>query len=580
MLRRLLPPWLRSLVQPFRRQAALALLLGLIAYGCAALLMFASGFLISKTADPATTLFMVMTPVACVQLFGLGRPIARYFERLASHDWVMRVTSQLRLKLFRTARSLQTPDGPEGTLGTYLSALTADIGHLQNLFLRVAFPTAIALLLFGGACVLCGCFSPLLLLLMVLCGIACVLGFPCLALGITRELIGPERIRRSQEYDRLTDDVLGIADYQLAGRSTQVCACHGTAGRQLAAERAQVRRRQRLVQLASVLTMGVFCAAILAWCGNAWGGGGQANWIAAFALGFFPLAEVFALLPASLSEAAEHEQAIENLGALFRRDGDSATPTPAPAQSTAAGIPGAAAVQVENLGFSYPGSDRAALDGITLSLEAGSKTALLGRSGSGKSTLLSVLQGSRLPQEGTVQVGGGGTPALLDQQPYLFDRTLRQNLALAAPDASDAAMAQALGAVGLETKAASLTEGLDTAIGETGMGFSGGQAHRVALARVLLGSHPLVLLDEPFNALDPATEEELLDTLFRCFEDTTLVVATHHLAGIDRFDRVIFMEEGRVVLDGSPAQLRETSPRFRRLLAFDGKAHALGAKRP
>lgn len=565
-----LPPWLRSLAGRFRRQAATALLLGLVAYGCAALLMFTAGYLIAKTADPATTLFMVMTPVACVQLFGLGRPLARYFERLASHDWVMKVTSVLRLRLFRAARSLQGSDGPGAGLGSYLSALGADIGHLQNLFLRVVFPIAIALLLFAGACVLCGWFSPILLLLMALCGIICVFGLPCLALALTRRLIEKDRRRQAEEYARLTDDVLGIADYQLAGRSAELCARHGTIGRQLAAERARVRRRQRLVQLASLLAMGALCAAILAWCGNAWGGTGeQASYIAAFALGFFPLAEVFMLLPISLSEAAQHEGAIADLDGLLRRSAGSAR-KPEAGTGTTDG-PGSAAVEARGIEFTYPGAAEPALRDLDLAIEAGSKVALLGRSGSGKSTLLSVLQGSRRPQRGSVRIAGGRA-ALLDQQPYLFDRSLRQNLALGDPEASDEAMARALEAVGLKAKADSLAQGLDSAVGETGIGFSGGQAHRVALARVLLGGYSPVLLDEPFNALDPATEEALLDTLFDCFGGDTLIVATHHLTGIDRFDRVLFMEEGRVVLDGSPARLRETSEHFRRLLAFDGRA--------
>lgn len=582
---RLLPPWLRSLTGRFSRQIALALLLGLTAYGCAALLMFASGFLISKTADPATTLFMVMTPVACVQLFGLGRPIARYFERLVSHDWVMKVTSLLQLRLFRAARRLQAAGRGGSPLGTYLAVLTDDIGHLQNLFLRVVFPAAIALLLYAGACLLCRWFSPALLLLMLLCGGACVFLLPYLALAITRGPIAEEHRERADEYAQLTDDVLGIADYQLAGRAAEVCDRHRAAAGRLDALGARIRRRVRLVQLASVLAMGAICAAMLAWCGSAWGGGPEADFIAAFALGFFPLAEVLMLLPASVSEAAAHRQAIAGLDAFF---GDSTAGSDRPQATGQADAgesrlaPAGIAVEARDLRFAYPGAKAPALQGVSLSIEAGAKVAVLGRSGSGKSTLLSALGGAIAPDRGTVALaaadpadGAGGndpqqTPGMLDQKPYLFDRTLRQNLALGDAHASDEAMMEALEAVGLGAKAASLPQGLDTPIGETGTGFSGGEAHRVALARVLLARCPLVLLDEPFNALDPETEDALIDTLFRCFRDGTLIVATHHLARIDLFDRAILMEGGRVVLDGTPAQLRRTSAHFHQLLAFDG----------
>ena len=594
-MRRLLPPWLRSLAGRFSRQIALALLLGLAAYGCAALLMFAAGFLISKTADPATTLFMVMTPVACVQLFGLGRPLARYFERLVSHDWVMKVTSLLQLRLFRAARRLQAAGRGGSPLGTYLAVLTDDIGHLQDLFLRVVFPAAMALLLYAGACLLCGWFSVALLLLMLLCGAACVFLLPYLALAITRDPIAKEHRERAGEYAQLTDDVLGIADYQLAGRAAEVCSRHRAAAERLDGLGARIRRRVRLVQLASVLAMGGICAAMLAWCGSAWGGGPEADFIAAFVLGFFPLAEVLMLLPASVSEAAGHRQAIASLDAFF---GESASAGPARSQAVeqatdgqpprAAASPGIA-VEVRDLRFAYPGAKDAALQGISLSIESGAKVAVLGRSGSGKSTLLSTIGGAIAPDSGSVALGpaepaadGSGNspqpaPAMLDQKPYLFDRTLRQNLALGCAHAADDAMMGALEAVGLGAKTASLAQGLDTPIGETGTGFSGGEAHRVALARVLLARCPLVLLDEPFNALDPETEDALIDTLLRCFADDTLIVATHHLARIDLFDRVILIEDGRVALDGTPAQLRRDSAHFRRLLAFDGAEDAVAA---
>ena len=114
-----------------------------------------------------------------------------------------------------------------------------------------------------------------------------------------------------------------------------------------------------------------------------------------------------------------------------------------------------------------------------------------------------------------------------------------------------------------------LPDGLLTLVDEAGMRFSGGERHRIALARVLLQNTPLILLDEPTVGLDPATERALLSTILRTTQGKTLIMITHHLQGVTDMDRVVFIEDGRVSLSGSPAELERTSEHYRRLLAFD-----------
>ena len=228
---------------------------------------------------------------------------------------------------------------------------------------------------------------------------------------------------------------------------------------------------------------------------------------------------------------------------------------------------GQGALVFDHVSYTYPGASKPALNGLTLTVDAGSSIALLGRSGSGKSTFAEIARGALTPTSGTVDVGG--TIGFLGQTPYLFNRSLRENLTLGVLDASDDKLVQTLENVGLGEKFESLENGLDTIVGETGVGFSGGEAHRIALARALAADTAIVLVDEPFAALDPITETQLLDTLFTTCEGRTLVVITHHLAQIERFDRVVFIEDGRLDLDGSPAELMEASDRFRKLVEFD-----------
>ena len=559
------PAWFKSFLSRYKRSVVFALALGLVASGCAALLMFTSGYLISATAMPGITLFSVMVPVACVQLFGFGRPAARYLERLVSHDWVLKVTSDLRSMLYWGIEARVDDPSRKRAAGEYLGLLADDVAHLQNLYLRVVFPTLIALLLGLGAALLFGWFSIPFALLMLLV-FALVVGLlPFAALLATRALSEQAKSLRADSYASLTDDVIGATDWALAGRSYDAMRSHLARGDALREVEAKVRATQRTLSLFGTLALGAAICVVIAWSGASFGGDGMAaNLVAAFVLGFFPLIEAFTVLPAAVSQVTVHEDAIRRL------DGFVAEPAPTCDNASDPSVEPKlddTAISLVDIAYSYPGSSRPALEDVTLEIKRGSSVAILGRSGSGKSTLAELMRQTIEPSTGRISVAG--SIGYLGQTPYLFNRSLRANLALGNAQASDDELAAALDAVGLDDKLESLENGLDTVIGETGIGFSGGEAHRIALARVLVADAPIIVVDEPFAALDPETENDLLDSLFNATEDRTLVVITHHLAQIERFDRVIFIENGRIDLDGAPADLMRANARFRKLVEFD-----------
>lgn len=566
-----LPAWFSAFLARYKRSVIVALVLGLVASGCAAFLMFTSGYLISATALPDITLFTIMVPVAFVQLFGLGRPIARYLERLVSHNWVLRVTSDLRGALYRSiARRAGNPLYARAS-GDYLGILADDIAHLQNLYLRVVLPTATALLLAIGACVVFGVFSILTMLVMIAVFALAALVIPYAARALTRSRTIEAKARKSEEFTQLTDDILGATDWVLAGRGTEAVSVHTGEHANICAIEARVRLIQRSCSLATTLVLGAAICFITAWAGQTFGGytqtGMEANWIAAFVLGFFPLIEAFSALPSALSQAPSHLDSIARLDEHLSDDREIAVDRSDAAEDDIDGANPSSCITCRDLRYAYPNMAKPALDGVSLDVEADSTLAVLGRSGSGKSTLANIMRGSLKPTSGTCNTAGH--VGYLGQSPYLFNRTVRENLTLGIANATDDKLIRALDRVGLGAKFKSLDNGLDTVIGETGIGFSGGEAHRIALARLLVVDDPIVLVDEPFAALDPDTESALLDTLFEVCKDRTLVVITHHLAHIDRFDRIVFLENGRIDLDDSPAELAETSERFRTLIDFD-----------
>ena len=601
--------WVRPFLKRYLKALLASLGLGLATMVFAAGLMFTSGFLISDAAEqPALGLFSLLVPLGLVQVFGVGKPFLGYLERLASHDWVLRLTSAMRTRLYRSLEREGVFWMATRKAGEVLGLLAGDIGHLQNLYLRCVFPLMTAWGLWLLASLLVGLFTPLFGLFMLL-----GLGVLALLMPLVSVLVNGARQMRAKElsnrlYDSAADDVAGLADWTFSGRRDDYLARLMEPDAQLNAVEARSARSLRRINAAGQI---VFCAlsiCLLCWAALHFGNMAQAaaatgvparpaDFIAAFVLGFFPLLEAFEPLPGAALQAGAHLDSLERLNALDEvednGDGSAAgagsaqreSAAAAQAQGEAAGSAGAAGLSAEppvldfdDVSFAYPGQPLL-LRGVSLRVEPGEKLAVLGPSGAGKSTLLSLARGDLSPTAGRVTLGGADTAALGDaicsqlgliqQSTYLFNRSLFANLSLGDRSITRDAAAAALQAVGLGPLLASLPKGLDTMVSEAGHNFSGGERHRIALARVLLKDTPVVLLDEPTVALDPLTEHALLEDLFTVLEGRSVVMVTHHLAGIERMDRVVFIEDGRIALEGSPAELARSSARFQQLLAFD-----------
>ncbi|MGP9487594.1 ABC transporter ATP-binding protein/permease [Glutamicibacter sp. 363] len=220
------------------------------------------------------------------------------------------------------------------------------------------------------------------------------------------------------------------------------------------------------------------------------------------------------------------------------------------------------ALQLLDLGAGYEGHP-AALEQLNFSFPAGSKTAVIGASGSGKTTLLRVLQGQLETTAGIIHDGhqalGPATlrsnTAVVEQGTTLFGISLRENLLLAAPQASDDKLRAMVRRAGLASWFAQQQAGLDTILGEGGATLSGGQAQRLAIARALLAERPILLLDEPTSSLDVQTEAEVLDTLREAAAELTVITVTHRLGLLADYDQVLVLDRGRIVQAGPREEL-------------------------
>lgn len=236
---------------------------------------------------------------------------------------------------------------------------------------------------------------------------------------------------------------------------------------------------------------------------------------------------------------------------------------------------GAAAPRIDfdDVAFCYEAAGAPVLDGVSFSLRAGSTTAIVGPSGSGKTTILGLISGLHQPTRGRVLIDGVDAATLdaearrnacsvVFQHPYLFHGPIRDNVSVGDPGADADRFARAVRLARVDELTGRLPDGADTIVGEAGTALSGGERQRVSIARALLKSAPILLVDEATSALDTENEAAVVDALTVDPQSRTRVIVAHRLASIRHADRVLFLQDGRVVEDGSVDELLTAGGRF------------------
>jgi ATP-binding cassette subfamily C protein CydC len=535
--------------------AALTVLMGMALLGL-------SGWFITATAlaglQAATAIgFDVFMPSAGIRLLALGRTGSRYGERLLTHDATFAVLAALRERLFR---GWARPDAARHLLARparLLFRLTADIDALESLYLRLLVPAGAALGAALLAGVVLGAMKPWMGAVLALWLIGAGWGIALVVAQRAR----PAAVQRAHAMEalraRTVDLVAGQTELLMAGRIDAQREALAAADRHLARADLALNRLETDAGVAYGAAGTLSLVAVLLAVGALAGEGAIGAPAAALALLVALTAtEPFAALRRGALEAGRTWLAVRRLAPRMAADASHA------ARSRAA-FDEEPPLRLNDVTMAHPASRVPVLRTVSLTLARGERVALIGPSGAGKSTLLAVIAGELAPQAGEVLAQAH---CLLTQRTELFQDSLRNNLRLADPAADDARLWAVLRAAGLAHDVQAMAAELATALGEGGLGLSGGQSRRLALARLLLRNVPIWLLDEPTEALDTATAHDVLQRLDGLAAGRTLLIATHLRREAALAERLLCMEEGRIVAD-----LR------RGTTAFD---RALGALRP
>ena len=562
---------LLRLARPLRGRLLLAVLAGAAATGCGIALLAVSGFMLAR-ASQHPNILAISAAVVAVRALSVGRGIFRYGERLASHDVAFRVLADVRVGIYRRLERLAPAGLRAFRSGDLLARLISDVDATQDLFIRAVAPPLTAVLAGAGAVITCllllGPAAGALAAGLVTAGVA----VPLLAAGRARMAARRTAPARGELSASLTGLVAGAADLHAFGAQDTVLAAVTTHDRSLT-------RLSRRSASAEGLGAGLIAAAtgltlwsVLLLGVAAVGTGGLTRvTLAVLALTTLASFEAVAALPSAAVQLGQARASAARVGEVLDAPDpvtDPAAPRPLP--------DGPLRVALHDARVRYDPDGPLALDGVDLDLVAGRRVALVGPSGAGKSTVAAVLLRFCDLADGRATLGGHDLRAYgaddvrtviggCTQDPHIFNASIRENLRLARPAASDSELAEAARQARLLPWIESLPRGWDTPAGTRGGAVSGGERQRLALTRALLAAPDLLILDEPTAHLDPETRAALTADLLDVTKGRATLLITHELRGLDQVDEIVVLEAGKVAGRGTHDELLQDCPLYRQM---------------
>ncbi|MEL1134603.1 thiol reductant ABC exporter subunit CydC [Desulfitobacterium sp. THU1] len=570
--------WIIKEIIPFWPRVCLALLLSALTVTSHIGLMATSSYLLARAALHPPLMDLMVTIVG-VRFFGISRAVFRYFERLVSHDVTFRVLSRIRVIVYEGVEPLIPAYLKDLRKGDLLSRIVGDVEVQQNLFLRVLAPPLVAVLVllgYGGflANIDLG-FAYVLAAAFLASGVALPLLIRALARGI-----GQRKVQaKAKMHIYILDMLQGMPEMLAFGQSKAM----GQRIQKTQSELSQADRQMARVTgisnalMGMVANLGMLAVLVL---GIVYVDKGQLDGVllGMLALGVLSSFEAVSPLPVSqhyLEENIAAGQRLKNLvdegKKVLELDADENRRSKQYAEADSRQSP---AIEFSNVSFQYHADEPQVLQNLSFEIPVGSRVAVVGPNGAGKSSVVNLLLRFWEPDSGEIRLNGVNIQELCSQEvrarigvvtqkPHLFHATIKENLLLAKPEATDEEIHEAARQAKIHEFILSLPQGYDCLIGEEGMKLSGGQQQRLSIARVLLKDVSILIFDEATKGLDPITEQELIQELFALLEGRTLIMITHNLELTKDMDDILVLDKGRAVERGKHHDLMLREGQYR-----------------
>jgi len=549
---------LLRLAMPLSGWIVLAVLLGCATIGSGIGLMATSAYLISAAALHPSVAALEVAMVG-VRFFGIARGVFRYLERYASHSVTFRLLAQLRVWFYMTLeplvpaylRSFQQ-DTPGPTSGDILSSMVADIDTLQNFYTQMIAPPIVAALVGIGMWFFLGAYAVSVALAWLVCFLLAGLAVPWIAYLLSKKLGQRTIALRAELHVQALDGVQGMADLMAFGQEAAYLTRIELLNRKLVRTQAWMSRiaslqstlSNTLLNLAQWAVLVVAIPLVL---------DGKISGILLAVLVLASAASFEAVLP--LSSAWQQAGSLQEAARRIFRIADVKRPIAEP--GTSSPQPRHFDLTLQNVRFRYQPEEPYVLDDVSFTIPQGKCVAIVGANGAGKSTLAHLLQRFWDYQEGHILLGGYELRAFHQQDLYaymsvvaqdthLFNTTIRENLLIARPGASQDDLVRATQQAQLHEFIQSLPQGYDTRVGEQGLCLSGGERQRLALARTLLKNAPILILDEPTANVDIKNERAIFQTIQTMAREHTTLLITHRLSSLEMVDEILVLQDGKI----------------------------------
>ncbi|WP_455011981.1 heme ABC transporter ATP-binding protein/permease CydC [Haemophilus parahaemolyticus] len=520
------------------------------------LLSLSGWFLAASFLVGSTILFNFFYPSSGVRGLAIGRTISRYFERLVTHDATFRVLAELRISVFKKLIPLSPSGLNHFRNSELLNRLVADVDTLDTLYLNLLSPFISAIMVITFMAIGLSFVSALLAVIICSTLLALLFIFPAIFYRLGQKS-GKKIIQARAEYrSQFIEWIQLNAEFLLFGLVPQMTQ------KLEKTEQTWLHSQSKESQLTgfsnALLTFvnGILVCVVFLLVTTAIDASSADNPEALVALVIFcVMASAEILMPIGIAflhlgqliTAAERLNDLIEQRPLVEFNGSTRW------QKIAENQP---LVRFEKVTFNYPSNHQATLNGLSFEVNKGQKVAILGKTGSGKSTIFQLLNRHYDPTSGQILLANCNMAdypeatlrshlVTLSQRVHIFSQTLRDNLLMGNPQATDEQLKLVLEQV--ELAYLLQEQDLDLWLGEGGRPLSGGEQRRLGLARVLLSNAELVLLDEPTEGLDRETEQQILMLIFAHCQARTLLMITHRLQGLERFDRVYRIDNGQLL---------------------------------